>query len=215
MIILNFKIYRETFGDGALELAKICQSVARKRNIKIIPAVSALDVYRIKHELDMEVLVESVDPYEEGARSGYISPVAAQMAGAMGAIINHSEHKLKPGTIKSILKKWPKDFKSVVCLQTTGQAESWAKNIKADIIAYEPSYLIGSKDKSVSTDEVKSIEKFVKFYPNIPVLVGAGVKSTKDVQIALSLGAKGVLVSSAIVTAADPEKELLELSAAF
>lgn len=215
MIIVNFKIYRETFGDGALELAKICQSVAQKRNIKIIPAVSALDVYRIKHELDMEVLVESVDPYEEGARSGYISLIAAQMAGAMGAIINHSEHKLKPGTIKSILKKWPKDFKSVVCLQTTGQAESWAKNIKADIIAYEPSYLIGSKDKSVSTDEVKSIEKFVKFYPNIPVLVGAGVKSTKDVEIALSLGAKGVLVSSAIVTAADPEKELLELSAAF
>lgn len=215
MILVNFKIYKETFGNGAVKLAEICKKVMEKTKVKIIPVVSALDVYRIKKEVGIEVMVQAVNEYDDGAKTGYISPIQAQICGASGSLINHSEHQLKPGTIKKMLKKWPDGFNSVVCLKSLGQTESWAKNLKADFIAYEPSELIGSKDKSVATEKPEIIKKIVEKYPKISVIIGAGIKNREDIEVSLKLGAKGVLISSAIAKSNDPEAELLKLASAF
>ena len=215
MILVNFKLYRETFGNGALKLAEICQKVTKKTGVKIIPVVTALDALRIKEKLKMEVYLQAVDEVKDGAKTGFISPFQAESLKIEGTLINHSEHRIKPGSIKKILKNWPKDFKSVVCISTLGQADGWAKNIKPDIIAYEPKELIGSKDKSVATEKPEMIKKIVEKYSKIPILVGAGIHSKEDVKISLKLGAKGVLISSFIVKAKDPEKELLEIASAF
>lgn len=215
MIIVNFKNYKETFGDGAMVLAEICQRIGKKSGVKIIPAVSALDAVKIKEKLDMEIFLQSVDPIFEGAGSGFISPIKALELGIDGTILNHSEHRIKPGTLKKMLKIWPKKFKSVVCIGSFGQTESWAKNIKPDFIAYEPKSLIGSKEKSVASEKSEVIKKIVEFYKNIPVLVGAGIHSIKDVEVSLKMGAKGILISSFIVKAKDPEKELTKLAEVF
>ena len=216
MILVNFKLYKETFGDGALKLAEICQKVAKKTGVEIIPVVSSLDAFRIKEKLGMnKVYIQAVDEVTEGAKTGFISPFQASELKIEGTLINHSEHRVKPGSIKKILKNWPKDFKSVVCISTLGQAQAWAKNIKPDMIAYEPRELIGSKDRSVATEKPEMIKKIVEKYSKIPVLVGAGIHSKEDVKISLKLGAKGVLISSFIVKAKDPEKELLEIASAF
>jgi len=215
MIVVNFKIYEETFGDKALELAKICQKVTKKTKIKIIPAVSALDALRIKNELGMEVWLQNVDEVFEGAKSGAVSPLQAISLGISGTLFNHSENKKKPGTIKKMLKIWPNNFKMMLCLSSLGQTESWAKKIKPDFIAYEPKYLIGSKDKSVATEKPEIIKKMVEKYPNVSVFVGAGIHSTKDVEVSLKLGAKGVLISSYIVKNKNPEERLEELARCF
>lgn len=215
MILVNFKIYKETFGDGAFKLAEICKKVSEKSGIKIIPVVSALDAVRIKEKLGMEVYLQMVDEFSDGARSGFVSPIQAESLKIDGSLLNHSEHRIKPGTIKKILANWPKNFKSVVCIGSLGQAEGWAKNIKPDVIAYEPKEFIGNSEKSVSSEKPEIIKKMVEKYPKIPVLVGAGIHSKKDVEVALKLGAKGVLISSFIVKAKDPEKELTEIAAAF
>lgn len=215
MIVVNFKIYEETFGDKALELAKICQKVTKKTKIKIIPAVSALDAIRIKNELGMEVWLQNVDEVFEGAKSGAVSPLQALSLGISGTLINHSENRKKPGTIKKMLKIWPNNFKMMLCLSSLGQAESWAKKIKPDFIAYEPKYLIGSKDKSVATEKPEIIKKMVEKYPNVSVFVGAGIHSVKDVEVSLKLGAKGVLISSYIVKNKNPEERLEELARCF
>lgn len=215
MIAVNFKIYEETFGDKALELAKICQKIEKKTKVKIIPVVSALDAFRIKNELDIEVWLQSVDDMFEGAKSGAISPVQAKNLGIFGTLINHSENKKKPGTIKKMMANWPNDFKIMLCLSSLGQAEGWAKNLKPDFIAYEPKYLIGSKDKSVATEKPEIIKKMVDKYRKIPVFVGAGIHSAKDVEISLKLGAKGILVSSYVVKSKNPEKKLEELASCF
>jgi len=204
MILVNFKLYKETFGDGALKMAEICQRVAKKSGVKIIPVVSALDAVRIKEKLGMEVFIQ-----------GFISPFQANALKIEGSLLNHSENKMKPGSIKKILKNWPKDFKSVVCISTLGQVEGWAKNIKPDMIAYEPKELIGNKDKSVATEKPEMIKKIVEKYPKISVLVGAGIHSKEDVSVSLKLGAKGILISSFIIKAKDPEKELTEIASAF
>ena len=215
MILVNFKLYKETFGDGALKLAEICKKVSQKTGVKIIPVVSALDAVRIREKLEMEVYLQAVDEFDEGAKTGFISPVQAESLKIEGSILNHSEHRIKPGTVKKILKNWPKNFKSVVCISSLGQTESWAKNIKPDMIAYEPKELIGSKDKSVATEKPEIIKKMVEKCPKVPILVGAGIHSKKDVEVSLKLGAKGVLISSFIVKAKDPEKELTEIASAF
>lgn len=215
MIVVNFKIYEETFGDKAIEMAKICKKVSQKTKVKIIPAVSALDALRIKNELDMEVWLQNIDEVFEGAKSGSVSPLQAKMLGIDGTLVNHSESKKKPGTIKKILKVWPSNFVATVCFSSIGQAEGWARNIKPNFIAYEPKELIGSKDKSVATEKPEIIKKMVEKYPKIPILVGAGIHSAKDVKVSLELGAKGILISSYIIKSKNPEKRLEELAGCF
>lgn len=215
MIIVNFKIYKESFGDGAIKLAKICKEVMNESKIKIIPAVSALDAARIIKEVGIDVYLQGIDCADSGAKTGMISAVQAKELGIKGSLLNHSEHKLKPGTIKKLLASWPEGFDSVVCLGSIGQAERWARNINPTMIAYEPGYLIGNKEKSVATEKPDVIKKMVEKFPKLPVLVGAGVKSAQDIKVSLKLGARGFLIASAIVTAADPKAELLKLVGAY
>jgi len=215
MILINFKIYKETFGDRALELAEICKRVSKKSGVKIIPVVSALDAVRIKEKTGMEVFLQAVDEYSDGAKSGFVSPFQAEALKIDGSLINHSEHKIKPGTVKKILENYPKNFKSVVCIGSLGQADGWAKTIKPDWIAYEPKEFIGNKEKSVASEKPDIIRKMVERYPDVSILVGAGIHSKEDVEVSLKLGAKGVLISTFIMKAEDPEKELMEVASAF
>jgi triosephosphate isomerase len=215
MIAVNFKVYENTFGNGVLELAKICKKVAEKTGIRIVPVVSALDARMIKEKLGTEVWIQNTDGFLEGAKSGAISPIQAKEAGVDGSLINHSECQKKPGTIKKMLKVWPKKFVSVVCLSSLGQVEGWAKNIKPDFIAYEPKNLIGSKEKSVASEKPEVIKKIVQMYPKIPILVGAGIHSSDDVKVSVELGAKGILISSYIVKSKNPEEKLTELARCF
>ena len=49
----------------------------------------------------------------------------------------------------------------------------------------------------------------------IPVLCGAGIRTKEDVQKALLLGVKGVMLASSVTEAKDPEKVLRELAEGF
>jgi triosephosphate isomerase len=215
MIAVNFKIYENTFENGVLELAKICKKVGEKTGARIVPVISALDARMIKEKLEMEVWIQNTDEFFEGAKSGSISPIQAKEAGIDGSLINHSECQKKPGTIKKMLKAWPKKFVATVCLSSLGQTERWAKNIKPDFIAYEPKNLIGSKDKSVASEKPEVIKKIVEMYPKVPILVGAGIHSAEDVKVSLKLGAKGILISSYIVKSKNSEEKLMELAKCF
>lgn len=216
MLWVNFKIYKETFGDEALELAEICRKVSEKTKVKIIPVVSALDLYRIKKEIGGEVWLQHIDQFFEGQKTGWVSPLQAMALGADGTLVNHSEHKLPKGTIQQILAKLSliknEKFETMLCFRTKGQAEKWIKKLKnpPDFIAYEPLELIGG-EVSVSQAKPEAIERIVKLLPNHKIIVGAGVRTKEDVKKALQLGAKGVLVSSAVVLSKEPEKKLLEL----
>lgn len=234
MLFVNFKIYPQTFGQGAINLAKICKKVAKKTGVKIIPVVSALDLRPVKKICD-QVWLQHVDIHFEGKHTGYLSPLAAIAAGADGTLLNHSEHKIPPGQIKQIMaklhsSKWQERwqqfsnvtmeqlsvFQTCVCFKTKGQAKNWVSKLdpKPNFVAYEPPELIGT-DVSVSEAQPEVIKRIVDLLPDYNLIVGAGVNKQEDVKTALKLGAKGVLVSSDVVTAEDPEKELLDLAGGF
>ncbi len=216
MILVNFKNYRKTFGSGSEELCKICYETADKTGVKIIPVVAAINAVYLKRKFEREVYLQNVDVAEEGQHSGAVSVAAAAEAGLDGSLLNHSEARKKPGTIKKILKKWPKEkMRSVVCLQSWGQVESWGKNLEADMVAYEPTKLIGSKDKSVVGEMAKVALKVIFFYRPKMVLVGAGIKGKDDVTGAIKLGAGGVLVASWVVESDEWRRRLLELASGF
>lgn len=213
MILLNFKVYKQTWGEGAIKMANICKKVMDMTGVEIIPVVSALDLVRVKEIMGKnKVYLQNIDGDLDGQYTGKISLKQAQILGADGALINHSENRLKPGTILQLLKIWPKEMDSIVCIQTLGQTERWAKNIKPTFIAYEPSYLIGSSDKSVATEKPEMIKKIVDFYKSVKVLAGAGIKSKEDIKITKKMGGVGVLLASNVIKAENPEKVLMELT---
>ncbi len=217
MIILNFKLYPQTFEDGALSLVKVCQEVSEKFKVPIIPAVSALDLHRLSSVSSLDFFLQKTDQYLEGKHTGWTSALQASYLGAKGALLNHSEHPLPSGTVKAVLKsnKSIPNFKTVLCIKSLGQALSWALSLKPDYLAYEPKNLIARKDVSVSSEKPKIIKKLVNLSKNVPILVGAGIHSKQDVVTALSLGAKGVVLSSDVVASKDPKKELTDLASAF
>lgn len=235
MIWVNFKIYKEAFGDGALKLAKTCRQVSEKTKVKIVPVVSPFDVRRIKKEISGEVWIQHVDTFFEGAKTGWLSPLQAMAAGADGALINHSEHKLPPGQVRQVLaylknEKWQKhwkkevgcsqldldNFRIMVCFRSKGQVKKWVARLKPrpDFVAYEPPELIGG-DVSVSQAQPKAIKRIVASLSEHKVVIGAGIKTGEDIKKAMRLGAKGVLISSGVVKAEDPEKKLMELAKVF
>lgn len=220
MILVNFKTYVEGMGERAVGLAKICEKVAKETEVEIIPVVQTVDLWRVNKAVDIPLFVQHVDLFPPGKHTGWISLEAVIEAGASGTLLNHSEHKMPPGTVKQILRRVSRasrgKFRVVVCAKSLGQAQRLVK-LKPDFLAYEPPELIGAKQKSVATVHPKTIEKVVKIGTprGVPVIVGAGIHSGKDVKIGLRKGAKGVLVSSFVVLAKDQGQALEELAGAF
>lgn len=129
--------------------------------------------------------------------------------GAKGTLLNHSDYPITNKKIKEYVSSAKKaKLKTVVCCTTMQRAKQIAR-MKPDYIAVEPRELIGGK-LAVSQARPKLISDVANL-TKIPVLCGAGIHSKEDVRRAIDLGAKGVLVSSAVVKAKRPERVLKEL----
>lgn len=216
MIVVNFKTYSQASGEKALRLAKICQAVSQKAKLPIIPAVQAADIWRLTSQ-GVEVWAQHVDDIEPGPNTGQVLLETLLAAGASGTLLNHSENKLPVEMIGTIIKKIraaAKKFKILVCAESIEEAQE-IEPFKPDWLAYEPPELIGSQTSSVTTAKPEVIEDFAREIKTVPPLVGAGVHAKADVARAIELGAKGILVSSDVVLAQEPQKELTDLATGF
>lgn len=214
-VFINFKTYFQGTGRKAVVLAKICQEVSEEKKVEIIPVVQAVDLYRVAQSVNIPVWVQHIDWQLQGQYTGFTNLEAVIEAGASGTLLNHSEHQIPPGTIKQIisrirnLKLEIRNFQVMVCCKTLGQMERLVK-FKPDFIAYEISQLIGTKN-SITQVAPKAIEHAVEICDQIPLIVGAGIHSKKDLEAAVRLGAKGVLISSAVVLADNQKEKLIDL----
>jgi triosephosphate isomerase len=220
MIFVNFKTYPQGTGEEALKLAKICEEVSLNCKVEIIPVVQFVDLYRIAQEVKIPVWVQHLDFFPQGQHTGWENLESVIEAGAKGTLLNHAEHQIPPGTVNQVIKRVKereseraRDFQAMVCCHTLGQAERLAK-LKPDFLAYEPPELIGG-DLAVSEAKPMVIERIVKKLPEAEIIVGAGIKTGKDVKRSLELGAKGILVSSAVVLAKDQKTVLEDLVSGY
>ena len=214
VIVINFKAYESSTGDGALRIAKAAAEIAKKEGVKIICAVQAADIHRISSEADIPVFAEHIDTADFGAHTGATLAETAKAAGAKGTLINHSEKTLELKEIeKAVAKAHLLGLKTIVCAGSSNQAKAVA-SFSPDYIAIEPPELIGG-DISVSRANPEIIKETVKKVRYVSattdVLVGAGVKEKIDVDKALELGAVGVLLASHITQAKVPRDAIMKL----
>jgi len=210
MIFVNFKTYQQGTGESALNLAKICQQVSEQTGVPIFPIVQAADIFRLSSQ-GFSVWAQHIDGIDFGPHTGAILPQAVLSAGAKGTLLNHAEKKLPLAEIEKIMAKF--SGQTLICTSSLEEGRQLAL-LKPNFLAYEPPELIGGQI-SVSQAQPEVITAFINEIKEIPVLVGAGVHQQEDVQKALSLGAKGILVSSDVVLSENPQQELLNLAQGF
>jgi len=210
LAIINFKAYATSSGLNAIQLAKICEKVAKKERANIAVAVQPADIFAVSANVKIPVLAQHVDAIDFGARTGWILPESVLQAGAVGSLINHSEHRIPLFQIKATINRLRSLGMLSVCCANTPEMAVKIANLKPDIIAIEPPELIGG-NIAVSQAKPQVITQTTGRIKTIPVLCGAGVKTKDDVAKAVKLGAKGILVASGVTNAPNPEKALTQL----
>jgi len=214
VIIVNFKAYSEVEGGGALDLAKVCESVSEETGITIVACPPTVELSMISRSVSIPVMSQNVDPYAPGSATGWITPSMVKRCGAVGTLINHSEHKVPKKQIGECVElSKGVELITVICADNVQSAAQVAE-FRPDFIAVEPPELIGG-NVSVTTANPLIIEETVdavkKVNGSIAVLCGAGVKTGDDVKTAIELGTSGVLLASGVVKAKDPRAVLLDL----
>ena len=213
VVLVNFKAYEKSTGMNAVELAKIHEKAAKETGASIAVAVSAVDLKDVLRAVSIPVFVQHVDAVDFGAKTGFLPAKLAKSLGAYGTLLNHSEHQLSDDVLEKSVQMAKEAGLFVVCCANTPEKGASVLKYNPDLIAVEPPELIGG-DISVSKAKPDVITKSVELMGD-KVLVGAGVKNSEDVRIALQLGAKGVLLASGVTNAVDPEKVLLDLVSSF
>lgn len=212
LYIINFKTYEKGTGINSIKLANIISDVREKLKADIWAAPQLTDLKEVAKITP--ALAQHIDPISFGSHTGSILPESVKEAGAIGTLINHSERKLNLEEIESCINLAKQSGLKTVCCAADIKEVIEISKFNPDYIAYEDPELIGS-GKSISKEKPELVLKFVEVLKelnkNIIPLCGAGISNKKDVKSAQELGAKGVLVASAVVKAEDQREALLNL----
>ena len=161
---------------------------------------------RVSHEFDIRI-VAAVQP--EDLQIGcwtqhfYLPEIPT--------LLNHSDYPLTLERRKA--QGSGHKAEKCICTKSVEEGVDFAK-LKPEWLAFEPPELIGNTEKSVASERPEEIQRLASSV-QCSVLVGAGIHTAQDVRTALELGAKGVLVATAVVKAENPEEKLRELAEAF
>ena len=215
-IVLNVKTYTESTGTNALELTRLMGKIASETNVSMAIAVQACDLSRCAELGSIPVYAQHIDPIKPGSSTGWTLPEAVKQAGAVGTLINHSEHRLILADIDTcILRAKDLGLETLVCTNNVATSKAVA-TFSPGLLAVEPPELIGG-DISVTTADPGIVSNTVqavrKINSSVKILCGAGVKIGKDVSKAIELGADGVLLASGVVKAKNKEEVLRDLAA--
>ena len=217
IIIVNFKGYKEAIGEKAVYLARIAEKVSLETGVTVAVAPQYVDIFRITSEVSLPVFAQHIDPVVPGSCTGHVVAEAVKEAGAVGTLINHSEKRLILADIDAIIRRAKGVGLVTVVCSNNPEVSAAVAALNPDMVAVEPPELIGtgipvSKAKPEVVSGTVNVVKRVS--PDVVVLCGAGISSGEDVEAALKLGTKGVLLASGVVKSKDPKKVLLEMAEA-
>jgi triosephosphate isomerase len=211
MLLINFKTYKESSGANAVTLANHAFELSKEYGIPVVVCPNMTDLKDIARIYAGGTWAQHADFVERGKTTGWVPLELIKETGATGIIINHSEHKIDFESLKVTVER-ARVLDLKIAILAGGFEE--AVNVSAltpDYVGYEPPELIASKDTSVARSKPEIIEKIVKAIPNIPILVGAGIKDREDIRVSLKLGARGAIPSSSITLAPDQKTAIREL----
>jgi triosephosphate isomerase len=213
-VIVNFKVYSQVEGEGALRLANTCAAVAEESGVSIAVCPPMPELSLVARDASIPVFSQNVSPRKPGSGTGYTTPSAVKATGAFGTLINHSENRQPAADVGACVDMCHAlGVCTCVCAESVEKAKELAA-FSPKMVAVEPPELIGgyisvtTANPRIVQDTVAAVEAVD---PKVAVLCGAGVKTGQDVKTAIDLGAKGVLLASGVVKAADPEAVLRDL----
>jgi triosephosphate isomerase len=214
LIVLNFKTYRESTGEEALRLAKICEDISKEHSVQMVVVPQVADIHAISMAVKIPVYAQHVDGVGYGGFTGHVTAASLKAAGASGSLINHSERRLKLAQIEASISACRLlGLKTIVCTNNVATTRA-AAALQPDFVAVEPPELIGSgiPVSKADPDVVrKSVDAVKDIAPNVGVLCGAGITHGEDLRAALELGSEGVLLASGIIKAKNQRKALEDL----
>lgn len=214
MFVINCKNYEEISSEKIIKFVKIAEKISKKYKIKIAIAPPQHLIGVVSNSSIM-ILAQHIDDSQIGSTTGFMIPELLKKSKVKGSLINHSEHRIDSKTISKLVKKL-KELKmiSVLCVKDVAEVKKYSK-LNPDYIAIEPPELIGS-GKAISKEKPELIQKAADVIKNsknnTKLLCGAGIVSGKDVEKAIKLGSKGILVASGIIKAKDWEKAITDFA---
>jgi len=218
LFLLNLKSYPSTAGERGLAIGRALARLGRERSVNTALAAAAADLGWFAHELDLPVLAQHTDAARAGAATGWIVPECLALSGVRGSLVNHSEHPLRYGEIRTTLSRLRANRLTPVLCARSPAAVRALLSFRPPLLAIEPPELIGGA-RSVSTARPEVISQTVelarRLSPRTRVLCGAGIHDRNDVRRALELGSEGILVASAVALSPDPPRAIRELLAGF
>ena len=211
-LIINFKNYEEVSADGAIRLGETARKVAEKIQVEIILAPPHPVLALVAKEVEIPVICQHVDDEKMGPSTGFTVPEIAKSYGAIGSLINHSEHRIEMNSIASLVKRLRRlGMVSIVCAQEPQEVVE-ISTFEPDFIAIEPPELIGS-GKAVSKENPTVITKSIEGAGSRSrIICGAGISDKEDVSKAIELGSQGILVASGVIKATSWDKKITELA---
>ncbi|MBI4362866.1 MAG: triose-phosphate isomerase [Euryarchaeota archaeon] len=213
-IVINFKTYTESTGDGALRISRAAEKVARETGAPIAVCPQAADLHRVAQAVKIPVYAQHIDPQPPGGHTGHTTAQAARQAGATGTLLNHSERRLLLADLEAALQAARQaGLTTILCTNNPATTRA-AAALSPDYVAIEPPELIGTGvpvSKANPQAVTQSVEAVRQINPKVKVLCGAGISKKEDVASALQLGTEGVLLASGVTKAPDPEKAIRDL----
>ena len=211
-LIINFKNYEEVSADKAIKLAELARQVAEKLEVEIVVAPPQPVLALLAKNIQIPVICQHVDNEKMGPSTGFVVPEIAKSYGAVGSLINHSEHRIEVSSIAMLVERMRKiGMASIVCAQEPHEVVE-ISTFYPDFIAIEPPELIGS-GRAVSKENPAIITKSIQGAGSrSSIICGAGITDKDDVARAMELGSQGILVASGIVKANSWEKKITELA---
>jgi triosephosphate isomerase len=217
-IIINCKNYLEVAGDKILQLSQIAKDISNSNKVQIMIAPPQNCLFYLSQSIKLPLICQHIDDEKIGATTGFTIPELAKSYGAAGSLINHSEHRIEHTHIQNLVERLRKlNMTSIVCAATSKEVGELAR-LNPNMIAIEPPELIGT-GKAVSKVNpsiiTKSVKEAGKHSENIQVICGAGILDKTDVQSAINLGSKGILLASGLIKSGAWRDKLIELCEGF
>ena len=215
ILIINFKAYSEAAGRRAVEIAKAAENVAKELGVNIAVAPNHLELALVAQSVEIPVYAQGADMETPGAYTSHVAVDNIKAAGASGVILNHSEAPLRLNDLARLVTRAKAVGLDVVTCAPDPKTSLAAAALGPHAVAVEPPELIGT-GRAVSKYKPETVVETVRLvsahFPDVAVITGAGIESGEDVEAALKLGTKGVLLASAAVKAKDHYQKIMELA---
>ena len=215
ILIINFKAYGEAAGRRAVEIAKAAEKVAKELGVNIAVAPNHLELALVAQSVEIPVYAQGADVETPGAYTSHVAVDNIKAAGASGVILNHSEAPLRLNDLAKLIARAKAVGLDVVTCAPDPRTSLAAAALGPHAVAVEPPELIGT-GRAVSKYKPETVVETVRLvsahFPDVAVITGAGIESGEDVEAALRLGTKGVLLASAAVKAKDHYQKIMELA---